>query len=61
MQRHGLKSAGKRARLESAAEDEAEALLKMQVNNQLKARTNDACPCLDVRICLSIFVYIRFI
>ncbi|KAK9862024.1 hypothetical protein WJX84_008292 [Apatococcus fuscideae] len=30
MQRHGLKSAGKRARLESAAEDEAEALLKMQ-------------------------------
>ena len=35
MQRHGLKSAGKRARLESAAEDEAEALLKMQVCRML--------------------------
>lgn len=51
MQRHGLKSAGKRARLESAAEDEAEALLKMQVRTCAHINTNDTCLCLDVRVC----------
>ena len=54
MQRHGLKSAGKRARLESAAEDEAEALLKMQVRiaAQNKDRWQTPLPeCQVVCIC----------